>query len=301
MDKNAKTLLGVSSLVLGILFGVNHVAQNNDNGGSWLSWALVFIGLGLLFFAWIWIEERRAKEHAEAIARQAAEEAARKMNEAQALARTKTLEAAHASPAAVHIAEHDAEVAHEAVVHAHEVLEAVEHPAPSAPEPELFAVSHPSNPIYDPSQAHEDSAPVAEEESPAPVTEEALARMAEESPAPVAEESPAPVAAGVTENPVEQSSQENSPKLTGTPDDLMLIEGIGPHYRDILVKAGVTGFEQVAELNEARFIEIAKAAGSRKHPSMVTWAQQANLAAKGDWSALRTLQDSLAGGQVRKS
>lgn len=287
MDKNSKTLLGVASLVIGILFGVNHVAQTNENsGGSWLTWAVIFLGLGLLFFAWIWMEERRAKEHAEAIARQAAEEAARKMAEAQALARAKTLEASHASPAAVHIVEHEAEVAHEAAEKAHEALEAIEHPVPATPEPELFAVSHPSNPIYDPSLPHE-----------APVAEEAPAPVAEEAPAPVAEEAPAPVA----ENPVEQVAAQDAPSLTGTPDDLMLIEGIGPHYRDILVKAGVGNFEQVAELNEARFVEIAKAAGSRKHPSMATWAQQAALAARGDWEALRRLQDSLAGGQIRKS
>jgi len=111
---------------------------------------------------------------------------------------------------------------------------------------------------------------------------------------------PAKAEALASEKALVTGLAEGAPNLSGTPNDLMLIEGIGPHYRDILAAAGVDTFAKVAELDEAKFVEIAKAAGSRKHASMATWARQAALAAAGDWAALRTLQDQLMGGQERK-
>ncbi|MCS6836324.1 MAG: hypothetical protein NZ750_09940, partial [Anaerolineae bacterium] len=152
-------------------------------------------------------------------------------------------------------------------------------------------------------QAEAEGAEAQAEAEGAEAQAEAEAKQAEQAQAPA---EPAPTASArasalASEKALVGGLAEGAPKLSGTPDDLMLIEGIGPHYRDILAAAGVDTFAKVAELNEAKFIEIAKAAGSRKHPSMTTWARQAALAAAGDWVGLRELQSQLVGGQERKS
>jgi len=148
-------------------------------------------------------------------------------------------------------------------------------------------------------QAEAEAKAQAEAEAKAQAEAEAAKAQADAKPAPQPID-PAKAEALASEKALVDSLADGAPTLSGTPDDLMLIEGIGPHYRDILAAAGVDTFAKVAALDEAKFIEIAKAAGSRKHGSMATWARQAALAAAGDWPALRTLQDQLVGGQVRK-
>ncbi|MCU0513124.1 MAG: DUF4332 domain-containing protein [Anaerolineae bacterium] len=112
---------------------------------------------------------------------------------------------------------------------------------------------------------------------------------AAETPAPVAE-TPAPVAetpAPVAETPVSAPA----------PDDLTRIEGIGPRYRDLLAAAGITTYDRLAATPADQLSEIIKAATGRKPASVATWAQQAALAARGDWDALAALQQSLTGGR----
>lgn len=70
------------------------------------------------------------------------------------------------------------------------------------------------------------------------------------------------------------------------PDDLTRIDGIGPKSADILVAAGVNTFAQVATMSEDEIVTLIKANGGRKSKSMNTWAEQAKLAAAGDWDAL---------------
>jgi predicted flap endonuclease-1-like 5' DNA nuclease len=79
--------------------------------------------------------------------------------------------------------------------------------------------------------------------------------------------------------------------------DLTKIEGIGVKYQEALHNAGITTFEQLAELSVERLAEIAQEAGMRRAGSMETWAEQARLAANGEWDALQTLQDKLIGGR----
>lgn len=84
---------------------------------------------------------------------------------------------------------------------------------------------------------------------------------------------------------------------TGEPDDLTKIEGIGPSYRDILVGAGVDTFAKIAAMSEDDIVKLVRDKGGRKSRSMGTWADQAKLAAAGDWESLQKLQDSLSGGR----
>jgi hypothetical protein len=80
------------------------------------------------------------------------------------------------------------------------------------------------------------------------------------------------------------------------PDDLKKIEGIGPKTSGVLAEAGITTFAQLAAMEAGDITTILREAGLRLgDPS--TWAEQAALAAKGDWDGLEKLQDELIGGR----
>ncbi len=80
------------------------------------------------------------------------------------------------------------------------------------------------------------------------------------------------------------------------PDDLKKIEGIGPKTERILNEHGIMTFAQLAATSEETLQAILDEAGFRLGDPG-TWAEQAALAAKGDWEALETLQDALKGGR----
>jgi large subunit ribosomal protein L21 len=91
-----------------------------------------------------------------------------------------------------------------------------------------------------------------------------------------------------------------APVAKAAPDDLVKIEGIGPKINELFIKAGITTFEQLASTPVEKMKEILKSGGNRfasHDPS--TWAEQAALAAKGDWAAFKALTDSLDGGVRR--
>jgi large subunit ribosomal protein L21 len=91
-----------------------------------------------------------------------------------------------------------------------------------------------------------------------------------------------------------------APVAKAMPDDLTKIEGVGPKINDLLVKAGITTFAQLAATPADKIKEILKGGGNRfasHDPS--TWAEQATLAAKGDWDAFKKLTDALDGGVRR--
>jgi large subunit ribosomal protein L21 len=80
------------------------------------------------------------------------------------------------------------------------------------------------------------------------------------------------------------------------PDDLAEIEGIGPRIRQVLNEAGVVTFSALAAMSEAELKSVLFAAGVRlAFPE--TWAEQAALAAGGDWDGLRALQATLVRGR----
>jgi predicted flap endonuclease-1-like 5' DNA nuclease len=92
---------------------------------------------------------------------------------------------------------------------------------------------------------------------------------------------------------------EEGIKPTATaPDNLEIIEGIGPKIAAILQSAGITTFNQLAAADVDRLREILENSGLRlADPS--SWGEQARLAADGDQTGLKALQDRLnAGRQV---
>ena len=84
---------------------------------------------------------------------------------------------------------------------------------------------------------------------------------------------------------------------TGGPDDLTVIEGIGPKMSAALVAAGIDTYAKLASTTEDDLRAAIKAQGMRFAPSIPTWAQQAAFAAKGDWEGLDGFQSNLTGGR----
>ena len=98
---------------------------------------------------------------------------------------------------------------------------------------------------------------------------------------------------------------KNDPNLpmkavTGKPDDLKIIEGIGPKMEKALQAAGITTFAMLAGTSEAQLKEAIAAAGMRFAPTVPTWAEQASYAANGDFVGLEAFQKTLVGGRKAK-
>ena len=84
-----------------------------------------------------------------------------------------------------------------------------------------------------------------------------------------------------------------------TPDDLKIMEGIGPKIEALLNQAGILTFSQLADASPERLRQILVAAGPRfqiQDPG--TWPRQAQLAAGGKWNELKKLQDELTAGRT---
>jgi predicted flap endonuclease-1-like 5' DNA nuclease len=83
------------------------------------------------------------------------------------------------------------------------------------------------------------------------------------------------------------------------PDDLTLIEGIGPKSAAALAAGGVTTFAQVAALTPAALEALVKGQKVRLVGSTASWPSQARLAAAGELTALEDLQRRIkSGGKV---
>jgi len=80
------------------------------------------------------------------------------------------------------------------------------------------------------------------------------------------------------------------------PDDLTLIEGIGPKSAAALAAAGITRFEQVAALSAEELEKTIKERKVRLVGSTATWPIQAHFAASGDLTALHDFQARIKGG-----
>jgi small subunit ribosomal protein S2 len=102
----------------------------------------------------------------------------------------------------------------------------------------------------------------------------------------------------VIEEEVEEIVETIEDKIAETtePDDLKKIEGIGPKISMLLGENGIHTFAQLAQQTPEQLQAVLDEAGIRiANPS--TWADQAKLAAQGDWEQLSELQDSLKGGR----
>jgi large subunit ribosomal protein L17 len=87
------------------------------------------------------------------------------------------------------------------------------------------------------------------------------------------------------------------PVVPAAPDDLTVIEGIGPKISSLLQAAGITKFSQLAATEVSQVQKILRDAGL-PFTDPTTWANQARLAAEGKWDELKVLQDSLKGGRA---
>jgi len=172
---------------------------------------------------------------------------------------------------------------------------AVEQPAPKPQAPKAVEPVKAEAPV-------EESAPVAEhgykteESAPAAVVEEPAPVAGIEETAPVAQvEKFAPVS--VTEESTPVVASEEPTQIS--PNDLTIIEGIGPKIASVLQENGITTLEQLSNTSADKVSEILKAAGlNLADPG--TWSQQAKLAAEGKVEELHKLQDELTGGRRTK-
>lgn len=80
-------------------------------------------------------------------------------------------------------------------------------------------------------------------------------------------------------------------------DDLTKIEGIGKKMSQALVSAGIDTYEKLSKSDEDTLQKAVEAAGMRLAPSLGTWAEQAQYAAKDDWDGLQAFQDTLVAGR----
>jgi predicted flap endonuclease-1-like 5' DNA nuclease len=82
-----------------------------------------------------------------------------------------------------------------------------------------------------------------------------------------------------------------------SPDDLTIIEGIGPKINALFNEHGVHTFAQLAKMSVPEMAAILDKGGARfKLANPGSWAQQAQLAADNRWTELKTLQDKLYAG-----
>ena len=88
-----------------------------------------------------------------------------------------------------------------------------------------------------------------------------------------------------------------APRVEVAPDDLKIIEGIGPKISSLLAEAGITTFAQLAEADLGRLKQILEEADLAALADPTTWPEQAKLAAEGAWEKLETLQEELKGGR----
>jgi small subunit ribosomal protein S2 len=92
----------------------------------------------------------------------------------------------------------------------------------------------------------------------------------------------------------EQQPAKHKPK-PAKPDDLKVIEGIGPKTAGVLLSSGIRTYAQLASAGAERIKAILKENSIRANPT--TWPEQAKLAAAGKWEALEKLQAKLKGGR----
>jgi predicted flap endonuclease-1-like 5' DNA nuclease len=82
-----------------------------------------------------------------------------------------------------------------------------------------------------------------------------------------------------------------------TPDDLKVIEGIGPKMETALNAAGIMTFAQLAQASESQLRDAVEKAGMSFAPSIPTWARQAKYLVDGDQAGFDAYVARLTGGR----
>lgn len=82
------------------------------------------------------------------------------------------------------------------------------------------------------------------------------------------------------------------------PDDLKIVEGIGPKIEGLLHDANIKTWSKLAQTTVKKLQEILTAAGDRyRIHNPATWPKQAELAADAKWKELEEYQEFLVGGR----
>ena len=90
--------------------------------------------------------------------------------------------------------------------------------------------------------------------------------------------------------------EADSKEIAEEPDDLTIIEGIGPKISTVLMDAGIITYAQLADMDITTIKEILTEAGVRiAIPD--TWPEQASFAASGDWEQLQQFKGELRAGR----
>ncbi len=154
------------------------------------------------------------------------------------------------------------------------------------PAPKKVAKAAPAPKAAAPAAAPTPEAPKAAEAKAEKAAPKAEAKKAE-APAPKAEAKATPKAA-----PAKKSTKKIKP------DDLKIVEGVGPKIEELLKAGGIPTLEAMGDTSADRIKEILSEAGSRyQMHDPTTWPAQAKIAAAGDWDALKEYQDRLQGGR----
>jgi len=113
--------------------------------------------------------------------------------------------------------------------------------------------------------------------------------------APVQGITPSGLVVAVTpdESPLSMKGDSRSIRV----DDLTRLEGIGPKIKSVLAAAGITSFSQVAQMTPQALRAVLDKAGIGAINDPTSWPEQAALAAQGNWTELKNLQDKLQGGK----
>ena len=120
----------------------------------------------------------------------------------------------------------------------------------------------------------------------------------------VVEEVPAPIVATKTRTPKAKAAAATAAEsvvpvaAASEPDDLTVVEGIGPKIQMLLNQYGIYTYHELADTEVSRLKEILQSAGPQlamHDPG--TWPSQANLAANDQWDALKSIQGFLKGGK----
>ncbi|MBP7821426.1 MAG: 50S ribosomal protein L27 [Saprospiraceae bacterium] len=126
-----------------------------------------------------------------------------------------------------------------------------------------------------------EAAPVKKHEVAAPVIEKKIEKV--EEPKATIEAVSAPV--------VKKPAKAN-------PDNLKLIEGVGPKIEELLKAAGINTWQDVVDAGADKLKDILDEAGPKfriHNPS--TWPAQAKMMVDGEWEKLEEYQDLLMGGR----
>jgi predicted flap endonuclease-1-like 5' DNA nuclease len=138
-------------------------------------------------------------------------------------------------------------------------------------------------------------APVAVQE---PVIEPKVDEVKAEAPTATPKSEPPKAKVPEVEAPA-PPAKKAAPAKPAEPDDLKLIEGIGPKVDEALNASGISTFAQLAVMTPAEVEKIVKVEHKvRIIGSVSTWVRQAKLAADGDVTALDDLKKRIKSGYL---